>query len=161
MTWSPVEASEQRRKALALLLLDEADHQFVRSLEWHEQDGSGIPDAVWSLLNRDGLVMGNVVGGASWRLTVDGWIEACRLLREEVDLDRRFGILSAHLKALGGRMGDMTTVQAIAESTGLHWLWVSDAIAGQMAERIYGQHGAVELDQMGGIEIPAHVGIKL
>src|SRR5688500_14604749 len=125
MTWSPVEAAEQRKKALALLL-DDTDHQFVRSLEWQEQDEAGIPDAVWSLLNHDGLVMGNVVGGASWRLTVEGWIEACRLLREEVDLDRRFGILSAQLKALGGRMGNMTTVRVVAEHTELHWLWVSD-----------------------------------
>src|SRR4051794_129403 len=101
MTWWHVEAAEQRKNALSLLL-DKTDRKFVRSLDWHEQEGSGIPDGVWSLLRHDQLVKGNVVGGAKWRLTVDGWIEACRLLREEVDLDKRFGFLSAKLKAIGG-----------------------------------------------------------
>jgi hypothetical protein len=160
MTWSPDEAAAQRKMALARLL-DDTDQLFVRSERWYRQAGSGIPDAVWSLLDHNGLVRGNDLGGRSWRLTVKGWIEACRLLREEVDLDSRFGVLSAHLKSLGGRTGAGTTVQAVAEATGLHWRWVNDAIDGQMAERIFDQHGAAKFGRMGDIEIPAHIGIKM
>ena len=107
------------------------------------------------------MVYGNVFGGASWQLTVEGWIEACQLLREEVDLDTRFGVLSAHLKSLSARTPETyTTTSVIAEVTGLSEDWVFDALSGRMAERIYNQHGASVLEN-GDVEIPAHIGNKL
>jgi hypothetical protein len=81
MTWSREEAVEQRKKALRLLL-DYRDGNFTLCLDWFKQDGSDIAKGVWSLLYEDGLVKGNVIGGAKWRLTVEGWIEACSLLRD-------------------------------------------------------------------------------
>jgi hypothetical protein len=97
-------------------------------------------------------------------LTTSGWIEACNLLRDEVGLDRRFGKLSAHLKGLvNGRTEPWvdTHTDNVAKATGLPDLWVFDAIKGQMAEVIYGQHGAKLADDMGGVEVPAHVGNPL
>jgi hypothetical protein len=41
----------------------------------------------------------------------------------------------------------MTSTHAIAETTSLPALWVSDAIEGRMAEVIYRQHGAKESQQ--------------
>lgn len=95
-------------------------------------------------------------------LTVEGWIEACHLLRDEIDLDRRFGILSKHLKDLTeGRDELNTTVQAVGTNAGLSECWVKNAISGQMAERIYRQHGA-KIDLMSGyIDVPSHIGNKL
>jgi hypothetical protein len=160
MTWSPAEALNQRKNALRLLL-DESGRKFTRSLAWYPQVDSGIPDPVWSLLYQDGLIEGYFIGGPSWQLTVDGWIEACQLLREEVDLDTQFGVLSAHLKDLSARTSEAyTTFSAIAEVTGLSEDWVFDALRGRMAERIYNQHGARVLE-MGDVEIPAHIGNKL
>jgi hypothetical protein len=83
-------------------------------------------------------------------------------LRVEISLDKRFGVLSAHLKRLpGGRTETDTTTRAIEERTGLSELWVFDAISGRTAETIYGQHGANLIDKMGGVEIPAHIGNKI
>lgn len=116
MTWSAEDAFNARKKALRLLL-DDTGGKFTGSLKWFEQDGSGIPQAVWSLLLAEGLVTCHVVGGIKWRITLDGWIEACRLLRDEVDLDRRFGVLSKHLKALADHRNDLYAtfpVQAVA-----------------------------------------------
>lgn len=143
------------------LLLDEGDGQFTRSLAWYPQSGSSIPDGVWSLLHHEGLVDGNVIGGVGWQLTVDGWIEACRLLRNEIGLDRRFGQLSAHLKKLGDRRTEAyTNTTALAEETGLSEQWIFDAIQGKMAERIFGQHGA-SVTEMGDVDIPTYIGNKL
>ncbi len=79
------------------------------------------------------------------------------MLQGEINLDARFALLSAHLKRLGGRDGDVTSTNAIASATGLPEQWVSDAIEGSMAEIIYRQHGALIIDGMGGVEIPAHL----
>lgn len=160
MTWSPAEALNQRKNALRLLL-DESGGKFTRSLTWYPQLDSDVPGPVWSLLHQAGLVDGYVIGGRSWRLTVEGWIEACQLLREEVDLDTRFGVLSAHLKDLSARTPEAyTTTSAIAKVTGLSEDWVFDALRCRMAERIYNQHGASALE-MGDVEIPPHIGNKL
>jgi hypothetical protein len=160
MTLSPADGLNQRKNALRLLL-DGSDEKFTRSLAWYSQLDSNIPDPVWSLLYQDGLVDGNVVGGPKWRLTIKGWIETCRLLREEVDLDTRFGRLCAHLKDLSARKPEAhTTCSAIAKETGLSEYWVFDALWGGMAERIYNRHGA-SVHKMGAVEIPPHIGIKL
>jgi len=97
-----------------------------------------------------------------WRLTGPGWIEACSLLRGEIELDQRFGVLSGYLKGLaaGRKLAD-TSTQAVSTATGLSEQWVFDAIEGKMAETIYGQYGAYLLDKMGGVEIPAHIGNKI
>lgn len=159
MTWSAIDALEQRKKAYrSLLNAIEAD--YTRSLEWREQSDTDVPDGVWSLLLAEGSVAGNVIGGAKWRLTVPGWIGACLLLREEIGLDERFGRFSGYLKKIGGRSGADTSTRAIAEATGIAEEWVFDAIDGQMAELIYSQHGPTLLDRMGGVEIPAHIGNK-
>jgi hypothetical protein len=160
MTWSQSEALSQRKRALRLLL-DESGKNFTRASEWFEQSESVIPDGIWSLLNEEGLVHGNVMGGKRWRLTVDGWIEACRLLRDEINLDDRFGALSRHLKDLGARGSDaFTTFREVAAATDLSEEWVLDAVRGRMAERIFHQHGAIT--HRGGIvEIPPHIGVKL
>jgi hypothetical protein len=53
------------------------------------------------------------------------------------------------------------TVQDVAASTGLSERWIREAIEGEMAERIYDQHGAT-IDPMSGyIDIPSHIGNKL
>jgi hypothetical protein len=160
MTWSRGYALEQEKKALRLLL-DYRDG--TRSLDWCEESGSGFPNGVWSRFLEKGLVTGNVVGGGKWRLTVNGWIEACRLLRDEIDLDKRFGVLNKHLKDRSDRKELYTTVtvQAIVANTGLSECWVRDAICGQMAERIYGRHGA-KIDSMSGyVDIPSCIGNEL
>jgi hypothetical protein len=161
MTWSPEDALNQRKTALRLLL-DESGGEFTRSLAWYRQ--SDIPNGVWSLLLQDRLVQGHVVGGAKWRLTADGWIEACHLLRDEIGLDKRFGVLSKHLKDLMEGRSELNitvTIQAVTTNTGLSEYWIRDAISGQMAERVYGQHGA-KIDSMGGwVDIPSHIGNKL
>jgi hypothetical protein len=163
MTWSPADALDQRKNAVRLLL-DESGGSFTRSLAWYRQSDSDIPNGIWSLLLEERLVQGHVVGGAKWRLTADGWIEACRLLRDEIDLDKRFGALSKHLKDLTDGRNELNatvTVQEVATNTGLSEYWIRDAIRGQMAERIYGQHGA-KIDSMSGyIDIPSHIGNKL
>lgn len=160
MTWSAEDAFEQRKNALRFLL-DNSTGEFTRSLDWCEQSDSGIPDGVWSLLLEEKFIQGNIVGGAKWRLTVPGWIEACRLLRDEIGLDKRFGILSAHLKTLAeARTGGDSSTRAIAEQAGLSEVWVFDAICGRMAELIYAQHGATVIDKMGGVDIPPHIGNK-
>ena len=113
------------------------------------------------MLRDEGLIDWYVIGGHAFRLTTTGWIEACRLLRDEVDLDKRFGALSAHLKGLTlGRTESWahTYTDAIADKAGLPADWVFDAIDGHMAEIIYGQHGAKLSDRMGGVEVPAHLG---
>ena len=159
MTWSPADALNQRKNAFRLLL-DKSNGKFTISSDPYPQLNSGIPGPVWSLLHQEGLIQGCGAGEAHWRLTVDGWIEACQLLREEVDLDTRFGVLSAHLKDLSARTPEAyTTHNAIADATGLDRDWVFDALRGRMAERIYNQHGATA-SKMGGIEIPAHIGNK-
>ena len=159
MTWSAIDAVEQRKEAYrSLLNASEAD--YTRSLEWREQSDTDVPDGVWSLLLAEGFVAGNVIGGAKWRLTVTGWIDACFLLREETGLDERFGRFAGYLKRIGGRSGADTSTRAIAEATEMSEEWVFDAIDGQMAELIYGQHGPTLLDRMGGVEIPAHIGNK-
>lgn len=159
MTWSAADALDARKNALRLLL-DHTNGKFTRSLEWFEPDGSGIPQGVWSLLLAEDLVKCHVVGGIKWRITLDGWIEACRLLRDEVNLDRRFGELSRHLKALADHRKDLYTtfpVQTVAAETKLDEDWIRDAIEGRMAERIFGQDGAT-IEQMSGyIDIPAHI----
>ena len=152
---------EQRRAALRLLL-DDKKTDFPRSLEWYTQSDSNIPDGVWSLLHNDGFVHGNVVGGMKWRLTLAGWIEACALLRDEIHLDKHFGILSAHLKDLtAGRTLADTTARNVSSATGLSEEWVLDAVDGQMAESIYSQHGGRLIDKMGTVEIPVHIGNKI
>jgi hypothetical protein len=160
MSWSPERTREQQAAALRFLL-DTRTADFTRDLDWREENASGIPPAVWSLLYQRKLVEGNVIGGPKWRLTIDGWIVACRLHKDEMGLDQRFGKLSAHLKALGERSGGFSHVNDVARETGFSELWVFDAIAGRMAERIFEQHGANLEDPMGGIEIPAHVGQKV
>jgi hypothetical protein len=159
MTWSSTDAIEQRKKAYRCLLNVSGGH-YTRSLEWRDQQSTGVPDGVWSLLFAGGLVAGNVIGGPKWRLTVSGWIEACGFLREEIGLDERFGRFAGYLKAMGGRSGADTSTRAIAEATGIAEEWVFDAIDGQMAEFVYGQHGPILLDRMGGVEVPAHIGNK-
>jgi hypothetical protein len=89
MTLSPEDAVAQRKKALRLLL--DGGGEFTRSLNRYPQSDSGIPSGIWSLLEKDRFIQGYVAGGVRWRLTLDGWIEACRLLRDEIDLDKRFG----------------------------------------------------------------------
>ena len=131
MTWSEDDALEQKKEAFRLLL-DERSAEFTRSLGWYRQRDSSIPDAIWSPLFEMGIVRGNVVGGPTWRLTVEGWIEACRLLREEIGLDERFGILSARLKDLTEARRDLqttTTVQEVSARTFLSELWIQDAIS--------------------------------
>ncbi len=158
MTWSREEAMEQRKKALRSLL--EKDSGFVSSLDW--RDGSAAPDGVWSLLLSEQLVDCYAFGGKSWRLSLDGWIEACDLLRDEVGLDKRFGELSKHLDDLNvGRKGTYTTVDAIVAKTGLNEFWVADAIEGRMAERIYRKHGATIQKMSGDVDIPPHFGNPL
>ena len=159
MTWSNADALEQRKNAYRSLLDPEGGH-YTRSLEWRDQDDTNVPDGVWSLLLAEGLVVGNVIGGPKWRLTVSGWIEACRILRGEIGLDERFGRFAGYLKSIGGRSGTDTSTRAIGEATGIAEAWVFDAIDGQMAELIYGQYGAILADRMGGVEVPAHVGNK-
>jgi hypothetical protein len=159
MTWSREEALEQRKKALRLLLED-GGYDFTRALEW--RDGPTVPDGVWSLLLSEGLVDCYALGGTSWRLNVDGWIEACRLLRDEVGLDKRFGDLSKYLSDLNPtRAGFYTTVGAITANTGLNEFWVFDAIGGRMAERIFRKHGATVHPMSGDVEIPPHFGNPL
>jgi hypothetical protein len=163
MTWSNEQALAHRKAALRLLL-DRSESQFIRSIEWHPQSATNIPLGTWTLLYEEGLIKWYAPGGNCFRLTTPGWIETCLLLRDEVDLDRRFGLLSAHLKGLTrNRTEDWawTSTQAIADSLGLPEMWVSDAIEGQMAEFIYRQHGAKLADRMGGVEVPAHVGNSL
>jgi molybdopterin-guanine dinucleotide biosynthesis protein A len=123
---------------------------------------SNTPLGVWTLLYDDGLVLWNVVASDRFKLTTSGWIEACRLLRKEVDLDRRFGILSAHLKALTQSRTDnfaVTSVDEIASAIDLPELWISDAIEGNMAEIIYTRHGAQLINRS--VEVPAHFGNPL
>lgn len=160
MTWSAKDALDYRLKAFRCLLGPNGG-QYIRSLEWREQRETDVPAGVWSLLLAEGFVTGNVMGGPTWRLTVAGWIEACRHLREEIDLDERFGRFARQMKALGGRVGSDTTTRAVAGATGLEESWVFDAVAGSMAEVIYGQYGPTLLDRMGGLEIPAHLGNKI
>jgi len=163
MTWSREEALKQRKCAFRFLL-DNSGNQFTRSPEWYPQALTNVLPGVWTLLYEEGFVHWYTPGGDCFRLTTPGWIEACRLLRDEVDLDRRFGVLSAYLKGLTLNRTDswaMTSSQAIAEKTGLPELWVSDAIEGRMAEVIYREHGARLADAMGGVEVPAHVGNPL
>ena len=116
---------------------------------------------MWSQLYHDRLIDWYVIGGDSFCLTLGGWIEACRMLRDEVRLDQRFAILSAHLKNLGGRTVAYAHADTIANQTHLCTAWVFDAIDGQMAERIYHQHGAKLTSRMGDIEIPPDIGKKL
>jgi hypothetical protein len=135
MTWSPQDALDQRKNALRLLL-DESGGEYTRSLAWYCQSDSDIPSPTWDLLLEERLVQGNVFGRRNWRLTVDGWIEACHLLRDEIDLDKRFGILSKHLKDLTEDRNELnTTVQAVAANIGMSECWVENAISGHMAER--------------------------
>jgi len=160
MTWSRAEALEQRKKALRLLLED-GSSDFTRALEW--RDGPTVPDGVWSLLLSEHFVDCFALGGkSSWRLNVDGWIEACLLLRDEVGLDKRFGDLNRHLSELNiGRAGSYTTVDAITATTGLNEFWVWDAISGRMAERIYRSHGATVHPMSGEVDIRPHFGNPL
>lgn len=160
MSWSADRDRAEKKNALRLLL-DVSDGQFTRSDEWYPQSKSNIPIAVWSQLYNDGHINWYAPGGDSFRLTVDGWIEACRLLRDEIGLDERFGKLSAHLKDLGGRDGAYTHTDTVADNTGLSTVWVFDAIEGRMAERIYQQYGAKLTSKMGDVEIPPHIGKKL
>lgn len=163
LTWSREEALEQRRCAIRLLL-DNSGNQFTRSLEWYAHARTNVPLAVWTLLEEENFIEWYTLGGDRFRLTISGWIEACRLLRDEVDLDRRFGVLSSHLKRLTlGRTESLvfTSTHAIAEATGLQEIWVSDAVEGHMSKIIYSQHGARLADTMGGVEVPAHIGIAL
>jgi hypothetical protein len=161
MSWSPARDVEQKKKAL-FLLLDASDGQFTRSLEWYPQLESDIPLAVWSQLYDDGMVDWYTPGGDNFRLTIDGWIEACHLLRDNIGLDQRFATLSAHLKDLAQqRTGNATHADTVADHTGLPSAWVFDAIKGQMAERIYGRRGARLASEMGDIEIPPHIGKAL
>lgn len=163
MTWSLQEALDQRKRAVRCLL-DGGGNQFTRSLEWYPLARTDVPLGIWTLLYQERLVHWYTPGGDCFRLTTAGWIEACRILRYEVDLDRRFGVLSAHLKNLTRNRTEsfaMTSTQAIAESTGLPELWVFDAIEGSMAEIIYRQHGATLADRRGGVEVSAHIGNPL
>ena len=160
MSWSPAHDLEKTKNALRLLL-DTGDGQFTRSLEWYPHAKSNIHLAVWSQLYDDGLIDWYAPGGDSFRLTVHGWIEACRLLRNDIGLDERFALLSAHLKELGGRTGTWTTTDAIAERTGLRPDRVFDAIDGHMAERIYNRRGAKLASKMGDVDIPPHIGKTL
>jgi len=158
----PKRALDLRKKAMLYLLVD-GDGQFCRSLEWFEQKNTNVPTGIWSLLLQEGFVDCFAPGGPAWRLTVTGWIEACRLLRTEVDLDVRFGKLAAHLKGLNSReeiLAESHTGQ-IAAATGLPERWVFDAIDGQMAETVFGKHGASLADRMGGVEIPGCIGNSL
>ena len=159
MTWSREEALEQRKTALRLLLED-GGSDFTRALDW--RDGPTVPDGVWSLLLSENLVDCYGLGGTRWRLNVDGWIEACRFLRDEVGLDKRFGELSKYLSDLNvGRGGAYSTVDAITANTRLNEFWVWDAISGRMAERIYERHGATVHRMSGEVDIPPHFGNPL
>ena len=163
MTWSREEAMEQRKCAVRFLL-DTEQNQFTRSLDWIPQQCTNVPLGIWTLLYEEELVDWYTPGGNRFCLTVSGWIESCRLLRDEVSLDLRFGRLSAHLKRLTLNRAEswaVTTTDDIAEKTGLTELWVFDAIDGNMAEVIYHQHGARLADRMGGVEVPAHLGNPL
>jgi hypothetical protein len=159
MSWSAQEELEQRKKALRCLF-DSSDGEFRISMMFFEQKKSGVPEGVWHDLHAEGFVNGFAPTGA-WRLTIDGWIEACRLLKDEIGLDERFGKLAEHLKGLNPDRKLFTEghVERIAAAIGLSELWVMNAIEGRMAERIYNQHGAKI--QMRSIEIPANIGRKL
>ena len=82
------------------------------------------------------------------------------MLRNEIDLDTRFGHLSEHLKNLTLRIDSevWTTTHAIAAATGLPLIWVSDAIEGDIARVIFNRYGAVLVSNMGSVEVPAHIG---
>jgi len=159
----PEDALTQRKAALRFLL-EGPEGQFARSRDWRPRSESNVELGVWTLLYEEELIKWYVPGGDCFRLTLVGWIEACSLLKEEVDLDKRFGILSAHLKSLNPNRTEawaFTSTRDIAVTTGLSERWVYDAIEGQMAELIYHQHGATLADQMGDVDVPAHIGNKL
>jgi hypothetical protein len=79
-----------------------------------------------------------------------------------IELDKRFGVLSKHLKDLSDHRKVLCiTVEAITAKTGLSDRWVRDAISGQMAEKIYCRRGA-KIDLMSGyVDIPTHIGNPL
>jgi hypothetical protein len=159
----PEDAFTQRKAALRFLL-EGPDSQFVRTREWRPRAESDIELGVWTPLYEAGLIDWYVPGGDHFQLTVKGWIEACKLLRKEVGLDRRFGLLSAHLKRLNEARDQAyasTTTHEIATATGLPEQWVFDAIDGKMAENIFHRHGAQLASRMGDVDIPAHIGNEL
>jgi hypothetical protein len=160
MSWSSAHDLKQKENAFRLLL-DVSHGQFTRSLEWYPKSKSNIHLAVWSQLYEDGLIDWYTPGGDSFCLTLHGWIEACSILRNEISLDQRFAVLSAHLKELGGRTGTSTTTNTIAEKTRLSPDWVFDTIDGQMAEKIYNRHGAKVASRMGDVDIAPHIGKSL
>ena len=163
MTWSAADFLDQKKNAFRFLL-DCNNGQFARSLDWQPQSPSGVPEGVWSLLRDQDFVdcydVGSNVYGKRWRLTLPGWIETCSLLKDEIGLDARFGLLSAHLKGLaGGRIGAYADLSSIEQTTGISEQWLDDAIQGQMAEKIYGRHGGTLFGST--VEIPAHIGNKI
>jgi hypothetical protein len=157
LSWSAKDDLDARVQALRLLL-DVRDGHCTRSLEWYPQASSDIPLPVWSQLHEENLIHWYALGGNSFRLTIDGWIETCNLLRDEIGLDSRFGKLSKHLKDLGGRSGSSTHANTIAAETGLSEQWVFEAVKGRMAERIFKRHGATLASEMGDIDVPPHIG---
>jgi hypothetical protein len=163
MTWS-IDEEMLQKKAAFRFLLDRSEGHFTRFRHWCPQSETDVPIGVWTQLYDDNQIEWYAPGGNCFRLTTEGWIESCRFLRDEVDLDKRFGILSAHLKGLTQNRTEArtyTATQAIADATGLPEQWVSDAIEGKMAELLYHERGAKLTDGMGGVEVPAHFGNSL
>ena len=162
MTWSPHEALRQRQSAFRFLLNKE--DQFTRYIDWQSKVDTNVPMGVWTRLCKEELIIMNVVGSdhlpelLKFRLTIPGWIAACQSLRDEIDLDARFGRLFRYLKSLVNRSVSEveTTTDAIANATDLPEAWVSDAIEGDMAGVIFRRCGAKLL--RGTVEVPAHMG---